>query len=140
MTSQLPSREAFDAFWNRVNSTFFSVARMASYFCGLVAYAVFAPTLIVSAASAVVVTTLGVLYAVGTPMLYWCCYWKYYDKFLRCPKCRDWVGRDISGSLHGSTPKWRVVLETSHCLRCGQQLILDEQMNEQNHAMDRSRG
>ena len=138
MTSELPSREAFGAFWNREDSSLFCLARITFYFCGLVAFARFAPMLVVSELSAVVVFAAAVLYAVGTPMVYWCYLWKHYDSFLRCPKCRDWVGRDVSGSLHGSAPKWRVVLDTNHCVRCGQQMILEDRTNKQNQPMQPS--
>src|SRR5581483_4513114 len=53
-------------------------------------------------------------------------YRKKYDRFLRCPKCRDWFGSDLNGSriYPPPNPKWEVVLATSHCPKCGAQILL----------------
>jgi hypothetical protein len=52
-------------------------------------------------------------------------YRKKYDRFLRCPKCRDWFGSDLNGSRFypPPNPKWEVVLATSHCPKCGAQIL-----------------
>ena len=138
MTPELPSRETFNEFWSRPNRLAFSIARLTLYFGGLIAYAVLAPALLVSLLPEAAIIGVAIVIVIGIPIGYWQWFWKHYDRFLRCPNCRDWVGRDISRSLHGPSPKWRTVLKTSKCVRCGQQMLRDEPTEEQNQALNAS--
>ena len=139
MSSELPSRETFTEFWSRPDKLVLWIARLTLYFGGLIAYSVFAPALLASVLPVGAIVGIAIVIAFGIPMGYWQWFWNHYDKFLRCPKCRDWVGRDISGSLYGQSPKWRTVIETSRCVRCGQQMLRDDPMEEQNKALDTER-
>jgi hypothetical protein len=52
-------------------------------------------------------------------------YRKKYDRFLRCPKCRDWFGSDLNGSRFypPPNPKWQVVAATRCCPVCGTEIL-----------------
>ena len=44
-------------------------------------------------------------------------------RFIRCPACGDWFGRDISGAYHGPNPKFKEVLKTGCCVACGHVIL-----------------
>jgi len=46
-------------------------------------------------------------------------------RFIRCLRCGDWFGQDSSGRYHGPNPKFRTVLQTGKCGKCGTQILLD---------------
>ncbi len=48
-----------------------------------------------------------------------------FARFIRCPQCGDWFGRDASGAHFGPSPKFRAVIETGRCLKCGAQILSD---------------
>jgi ssDNA-binding Zn-finger/Zn-ribbon topoisomerase 1 len=52
-------------------------------------------------------------------------YWKKYDRFLRCPKCRDWLAADANGSrvYPPPNPGWQVVIATGRCPKCGTRIL-----------------
>lgn len=52
-------------------------------------------------------------------------YRRKYDRFLRCPKCRDWYASDLNGSriYPPPNPKWEVVVATSCCPKCRTQIL-----------------
>jgi hypothetical protein len=46
-------------------------------------------------------------------------------QFFRCPECGDWFGQDSSGAYHGPNPKFRAVLYTGKCGKCGRQILAE---------------
>lgn len=65
------------------------------------------------------------LYLVLVPYYSQRFYWKKYDRFLRCPKCRDWLAADSNGSrvYPPPNPGWTVVVVTGRCPKCGTQIL-----------------
>jgi hypothetical protein len=45
--------------------------------------------------------------------------------FIRCPNCGDWFGQDASGAYFGPNPKFRGIIETGRCSKCGEQILAD---------------
>jgi hypothetical protein len=48
-----------------------------------------------------------------------------FARFIRCPRCGDWFGRDASGAYFGPNPKLRSVIGTGRCGKCGEQILSD---------------
>ncbi len=46
-------------------------------------------------------------------------------QFIRCPVCGDWFGEDSSGAYHGPNPKFKSVIETGKCSKCGKQILAE---------------
>ncbi len=46
-------------------------------------------------------------------------------RFIRCPQCGDWLGRDASGAYYGPNPKWKTICETGVCCKCGRRLLAE---------------
>ena len=46
--------------------------------------------------------------------------------FIRCPCCGDWFGQDASGAYSGPNPKYRGIIETGLCSKCGEQILSDD--------------
>ncbi len=135
MTSKLPKQSEFQKFWNYELSPLRFLLGLAIYFMLLIAYSLSAPWLVPNP-SFVVFGFLAV--AIGVPGLLAKWYWKRYDRFLRCPHCRDWVGRDVSGTFHGPNPKWRTVLVTRQCFRCGANMLSENSALPVHHAQRNS--
>jgi hypothetical protein len=61
-------------------------------------------------------------------------YRKKNDRFLRCPKCRDWFATDLNDSraYPPPNPKWEVVLATGSCPKCGTQIWREAGVTREN--------
>jgi hypothetical protein len=47
------------------------------------------------------------------------------SQFIRFPDCGDWFGEDSSGAYHGPNPKFKSVIETGKCRKCGKQVLAE---------------
>ena len=52
-------------------------------------------------------------------------YHQHYAKFIRCPSCGDWFGQDRSGAYRGPDPKFRDIIHTGRCFKCGMSILSD---------------
>jgi hypothetical protein len=52
---------------------------------------------------------------------------KRFARFIRCPTCGDWFGQDASGAYSGPNPKFRGIIETGRCSKCGEQVLSDDE-------------
>ena len=50
-----------------------------------------------------------------------------FARFIRCPCCGDWFGQDASGAYSGPNPKYRGIIETGRCSKCGEQILSDDE-------------
>ena len=50
---------------------------------------------------------------------------KKFARLIRCPSCGDWFGQDASGAYSGPDPKFRSIIETGRCTRCGEPILSD---------------
>ncbi len=125
--TDLPTPEEFIAFWRAaIAGSWRDALPHVLYMSGLVLYAV-----IVGAAlkyhPGVVEWFLGfafaIVYIVVLPWTWMLFVWKRDARFIRCPQCGDWLGRDASGAWSGPNPKWKSVCQTGTCGRCGRRLL-----------------
>jgi predicted RNA-binding Zn-ribbon protein involved in translation (DUF1610 family) len=126
---KLPTDTEFLSFWiDGQNKSFLSAIRPhAIYIGGLTIYALGVRFLVnhvdTTGKLTLAYVTLALLYIVGMPWL-WIVWWhKRYARFIRCPQCGDWMGRDTSGHCFGPNPKWKLVVQTGKCPKCGTQLL-----------------
>ena len=119
-----PTLEEFSAFWKDYDAiTFRQFIPLITYVGGLVLYALVVPR--VDAAGCLWFLWLpgALAYLILAP-----CFWirwvhTRYARFIRCPECGDWFGWDSSGAYHGTNPKFRIVMQTGKCGRCGTQIL-----------------
>ena len=73
-------------------------------------------------------------FMVFSPILYVSIYWRLYDRFIRCPQCRDWIGIDADDKGRmwriGPDPRWVMIRRTGCCPKCGAQMIALEKEEE----------
>jgi len=124
--TEQPSREAFIAFWK--DSDVFSWREVLPYVLYLGPLAVYAfvirsidpqgrfwlPSVIAAVGWVVLAPSLSIRR-----------FHKRYARFIRCPNCGDWFGQDASGAYSGPNPKFRGVIETGRCSKCGEQILSD---------------
>ncbi len=114
----------FIAFWlDRRTFRFRQLAPLAIYLGGLTLSALAIRLVDITAHFALPAFAAAIAFVVLLPLIYPRIYWKRYDAFIRCPRCRDWVGRDSSGAWQGPNPKWVTISQTGHCEKCGARII-----------------
>ena len=123
-TQQLPTRRVFIAFW-QTDDTFRlrQLAPFVLYLGGLALYAFVVRVTDVTAQFILPALAGAIGWLTLFPIVYLQIYWRKYDRFIRCPECRDWVGRDASGAWSGDDPKWVAVSQTGRCTMCGARMI-----------------
>ncbi len=122
---QQPSREAFIAYWKDFRTfTWRQLSFYILYPAGLAGYALVVHRIdfgrwfwlpLVGAAAYLILVPYLIIRRVHTR----------YARFIRCPKCGDWFGQDASGAYFGPNPKFRGIIETGRCSKCGQQILAD---------------
>jgi hypothetical protein len=118
--TQQPSREAFVAYWKGFEVySWRNLVPYAVYLGGLALYVFvihridsearfWIPSLIIAGA-----------YLVFLPYFWIRRIHTRYARFIRCPECGDWFGQDSSGAYRGPNPKFRTVILTGRCGKCG---------------------
>jgi hypothetical protein len=125
--TQKPSRDAFIAYWKDYDGglRWREILWYVGYLGGLalfgfvvrradLEYRFLIASLVVAAAYLVLVPYLTIR-RVHTK----------YARFIRCPQCGDWFGQDVSGAYRGPNPKFRRVIVTGRCTKCGAQILSD---------------
>lgn len=131
-TQRLPNRDEFTAFWqNHDTFRFLQLAPLGIYLGGLALFAIEIRLIDTTGRFALAALAAASAWVLLLPILYSRIYWKRYDRFIRCPQCRDWVGRDSSGEWKGPNAKWLAVSQTGHCGLCEAQMITLEQQSSQ---------
>jgi len=138
--SQMPSLDEYLGFWNASRRGLGMMKFYGLWLGGLAAIA-FVLSRVSFAETFPLLSIIGVLlYLVLVPYFSQRFYWKKYDRFLRCPKCRDWLGADSNGSrvYPPPNPGWTVVVATGRCPKCGVQIlsIAAESDDERRNAGD----
>jgi hypothetical protein len=123
-----PSREEFTAYWKEVETSNWDDVLLYVVYPGVLAlYAVlirlmdsegrfWLPSLIV-ALGYVFLYPYTLIRRVHTR----------FAAFIRCPSCGDWFGQDASGAYSGPNPKYRGIIETGTCGKCGAQILSDHE-------------
>jgi hypothetical protein len=121
-----PSREQFAAYWKDYGkASCRDLIPHAVYLAGLGAYALLVRHLDPEAKLLFLSFVGAGVYLVALPYLWIRRIHKRSAEFIRCPDCGDWFGQDSSGAYHGPNPKFRVVLQTGRCSKCGKQILAD---------------
>lgn len=126
VTTQQPSRDAFIAYWKyygmfRRRQLFWYVG----YLGGLALYAFIVRRIDPDGRFLIVSLVLAAAYLILVPYLTVRRVHTRFARFIRCPHCGDWFGQDASGEYHGPNPKFRGVIETGRCCKCGAQVLSD---------------
>ncbi len=123
---ELPTAKEFVAFWEARNvASWRSVLPLAFYLSGFALYAVIVRVLVQVIPGRFWLAYLGfaIAYILLVPYVWIRIQWKRHARFIRCPQCGDWLGRDASGAWSGPNPKWKSISQTGVCGQCGQRLL-----------------
>ncbi|MGL6052658.1 MAG: hypothetical protein ACRC16_22215 [Aeromonas salmonicida] len=135
MTSEsqesLPSKSEFVEFWKtqqsrRMHAVYPLSCLMVAAFVAIAAVSIDPSdpwAMIFSVGLIFVLVTFPFAFALGLSAQY--------RRFTRCRNCGLWIGADIQGkdalAQNMTEPTWLKVARTGRCIRCGSQLILDDQ-------------
>jgi hypothetical protein len=124
-TKQL-SRQAFSSYWEDYGVFRWRQVRWyVGYLGGLALYAFIIRTIDADGRLWLASLLLAVAYLVLVPYLTIRRLHTRFASFIRCPHCGDWFGQDASGSYFGPNPKFRAIIETGRCSKCGEKILSD---------------
>ncbi len=125
-TNERPSRESFIAFWKNFDTFDRGDALLYIVYPGvLVLYAFVVRYLDPEGRLALPSLITAVAYVILYPYFLIHGFHKRFGRFIRCPKCGDWFGQDMSGAYSGPNPRFRTVIETGRCVQCGEPILAD---------------
>lgn len=128
-TATQPSREAFIAYWKDYRySPWRELLWWIGYPGGLALYAWVVSRLDLGVGVLTGALVVAVAYIVLVPYLTCLTIRRAYARvahFIRCPHCGDRFDWNIGGANPGPSPKFREVIETGRCVRCGAQVLSD---------------
>ena len=127
----LPTRDEFVAFWKR-QTTFSSCVGCYVVYLGVLALAAIVSRLTDPLGRAAIPVLCGAIaFMILYPILYALIYWRRYDRFLRCPQCRDWIGFDAADRMsRGLDPTWVKISQRGCCPKCGAQMLVLEEKEQ----------
>lgn len=119
-SQHLPNRDEFVAFWE-ARSPFrpCRVAPFAIYLGGLALAAIASQLTDTLGRAAIPVLFGAIAFVMLYPILYTLIVWRVYDRFIRCPQCRDWIGNHTAENGR----RWVTISETGCCPKCGAQML-----------------
>jgi hypothetical protein len=126
--SQQPTRDEFLAYWSkgeRNRGSCRSLLPHAIYISGLALYAAIVRYLDPTGRFGFACVAIAIVYIIAVPWVWIVTAQKRNARFIRCPQCGDWLGRDTSGAWFGPNPNWRLIGQTGKCTKCGKQLLAE---------------
>lgn len=124
--TQQPSREAFSAYWKDYGVfRWRQLLWYVGYLGGLALYAFVIRAVDADGRFLVASLVVAAAYLFLVPYLTIRRVHTRFAPFIRCPHCGDWFGQDASGAYHGPNPKFRDIIETGRCGKCGEQILAD---------------
>jgi hypothetical protein len=126
VATQQPSRNAFTAYWK--DHGVFRWRQLLWYvgYLGGLAVLVFTVRSVDADGRFLIpALILAAVYLVSVPYFTIRRVYTKFARFIRCPQCGDWFGQDASGAYHGPNPKFRGIIETGRCSKCGAQILSD---------------
>jgi hypothetical protein len=126
VATQQPNRDAFIAYWKDYGV--FRWRQLLWYFGylgGLALYVFVVRRVDPDARFLIASLVLAAAYLILVPYLIVRRVHTKFARFIRCPQCGDWFGQDASGAYHGPNPKFRGIIETGRCSKCGAQILSD---------------
>lgn len=126
-----PTREEFLAYWRkgeqeRKEFSWRTVRPYVIYIGGLALFATLVRFFHPSVGVAITAVLIAVTYVIAVPWLWIATAQRRYARFIRCPQCGDWLGRDLSGAWYGTNPNWKLVGQTGNCTKCGKRILADD--------------
>ena len=126
--TQQPDRESFIAYWQDYGT--FPWRMLLFYVLYLGCLAIFA-IVVRLIDSTLWLSLLALFAAIGYVILvpYLSIRWVHtrFARFIRCPHCGDWFGQDASGAYFGPNPKFKGIIETGRCSKCGERILSDHE-------------
>ena len=124
--TQRPSRDAFIAYWADYDVfRWRQLLWYVGYLGGLALFVFVVRTVDDAGRFRVASLVMAVTYVGLVPYLTIRRVHTKFARFIRCPQCDDYFAQDTSGAFHGPNPKFRGVIETGRCSKCGTQIIAD---------------
>ena len=121
---QQPNREAFIAYWKDFGTFRWRQLPFYLLYPGFLAVCVFYVRRIDSEGRFWrPALALAIGYVILVPYLLMRLVHKRFARFIRCPNCSDWFGQDASRAYRGPNPKYRGIIETGRCSKCGEQIL-----------------
>jgi len=126
VATQQPSREAFSAYWKGYGVFGWrQLLWYVGYLGGLALYVFIVRAVDPDGRFLVASLVAAAAYLFVVPYLAIRRVHTRFARFIRCPHCGDWFGRDASGAYFGPHPKFRAIIETGRCAKCGAQILSD---------------
>ncbi len=126
MATQLPTREEFIAYWKDYGVfRWRQLLGYVGYLGGLALYVFIVRRIDPGGRFLLATLLLAAAYLILVPYLTIRRAHRRFARFIRCPHCGDWFGQDASGAYFGPNPKFRAVIETGRCCKCGTQILSD---------------
>ena len=126
MTTRKPNREAFVAYWKDFRKFSWRYFLFYILYPGLLGVFAFIVLRIDSAGRFWFASlSVAAAYLVLVPYFLMRRVHKNFARFIQCPNCGDWFGQDASGAYFGPNPKFKGVIETGRCSKCGEQILAD---------------
>jgi len=124
--TQQPNREAFIAYWKDYGVfRWRQLLWYVGFLGGLALYAFLVRRADSDGRFIIASLVLAAAYLVLVPYLTIRRVHTKFALFVRCPQCGDWFGQDASGAYFGPNPKFRGVIQTGRCFKCGAQILSD---------------
>lgn len=123
-----PTRDEFIAYWEKGEKERHSLRGLLPlgiYIGGLALYAFAVRVVDPTGRFGFAWFAGAIAYVIAVPWIWIARTQRRYSRFIRCPQCGDWLGRDLSGDWYGTNPNWRLVGQTGKCTTCGKQLLAD---------------
>jgi len=130
--TQQPDRKAFVAYWKDYEK--FPWRMLLFYVTYLSVLTIFA-IVVRSVAFNLWLSLLAPFVAIGYVILvpYVIIRWVHtrHSRFIRCPHCGDWFGQDASSAYFGPNPKFKEIINTGRCSKCGTLILSDHESTDQ---------
>jgi hypothetical protein len=119
-------RDAFIAYWKNYGTPGWRLALWClTYLGGLALFAFVVHRVDADGGFLIVSVVAAVAYLILYPYLTIRIVRTRFARFNRCPHCGDRFGQDASGAYSGPNPKFKHVIETERCGKCGEQVLAD---------------
>jgi hypothetical protein len=123
---QMPTREAFSRYWeDHRSAVWLPLLWYVGYLGGLATYAFIITRLELDVRLSIISLVLGAAYVILIPYLTARYHHKRFARFIRCAYCGDWFGRDSTEAFFGPNPKFKSIIETGRCPKCGKSVLID---------------
>lgn len=139
-SQHLPNRSEFIRFWK--DATTFRARRfvpLGVYLVGLLLAAILSRLTHTAAPVDIVLLVGAIAFSVLYPIFYSLVIWRRYDRFIRCPQCRDWIGIDATDKGRmwriDRDPKWVMISQTGRCTKCGAPILILDEVAENTSAL-----